>query len=218
MISRFGMNLPQGRDERKTQSGSQLLQMLDRNTRIVGICRDCGTRATRMPATHMTTMMERPTMIAFRRLFLSGLACLALVVSPMAARAQQAAPAGLEALSIVSSGKRHAFQVEVMRTNEQRAKGLMHRNYMPADRGMLFDFARTEHVSMWMENTFIPLDMLFIRADGTIARIAERTEPLSRRTIPSGEPVLSVLEINGGISESLGIKPGDKVEHQLFKR
>ena len=192
--------------------------MLDREARIVGICRDCGNRATCMLATCMTMMMERPTMNAFRRLFLCGLACLALVVSPMAARAQQAAPAGLEALSIVSGGKRHAFQVEVMRTNEQRAKGLMHRNYLPPDRGMLFDFARTEPVAMWMENTFISLDMLFIRADGTIARIAERTEPLSRRTIPSGEPVLSVLEINGGISESLGIKPGDRVEHPLFKR
>lgn len=135
----------------------------------------------------------------------------------------QAAPAAqtasaLETLSIVSGDKRHAFQVEVMRTGEQRARGLMHRRYLPADRGMLFDFVRVEPVAMWMENTFIPLDMLFIRADGTIARIAENTEPLSQRTIPSGEPVLSVLEINGGISRTLGIKPGDRVEHSLFKR
>ncbi|WP_108051882.1 DUF192 domain-containing protein [Bosea sp. 124] len=138
-------------------------------------------------------------------------------------RLAQAAPAGqaasaLETLSILSGDKRHAFQVEVMRTPEQRARGLMHRRYMPADRGMLFDFARVEPVAMWMENTFIPLDMLFIRADGTIARIAENTEPLSQRTIPSGEPVLSVLEINGGVSRTLGIKPGDRVEHVLFKR
>ena len=103
------------------------------------------------------------------------------------------APAALESLAIVSGDKRHSFQVEVMRTPEQRARGLMHRRYMPADRGMLFDFGRTEPVAMWMENTYIPLDMLFIRADGTIARIAENTEPLSQRTIPSGEPVLSVL-------------------------
>jgi len=135
----------------------------------------------------------------------------------------QAVPAGqaaaaLETLSIVSGDKRHAFQVEVMRTNEERARGLMHRRYLPADRGMLFDFQRVEPVAMWMENTFIPLDMLFIRADGTIARIAENTEPLSRRTIPSGEPVLSVLEINGGVSKTLGIKPGDRIEHPLFKR
>ncbi len=137
-------------------------------------------------------------------------------------RIAQAAPAGqataLETLAIVSGDKRHAFQVEVMRTPEQRARGLMHRRYMPADRGMLFDFGRTEPVAMWMENTYIPLDMLFIRADGTIARIAEKTEPLSQRTIPSGEPVLSVLEVNGGVSRTLGLKPGDRVEHPLFKR
>ena len=138
-------------------------------------------------------------------------------------RLAQGAPTGqaasaLETLAIVSGDKRHAFQVEVMRTAEQRAKGLMHRRYMPADRGMLFDFVRVEPVAMWMENTFIPLDMLFIRADGTIARIAENTEPLSQRTIPSGEPVLSVLEINGGVSRTLGLKPGDRVEHSLFKR
>ncbi len=157
----------------------------------------------------------------------AGIALAAVVVAPLPAVSQplrlaQAAPAGqaasLETLLIVSGEKRHAFQVEVMRTGEQRAKGLMHRRYMPADRGMLFDFARVEPVAMWMENTFIPLDMLFIRADGTIARIAENTEPLSQRTIPSGEPVLSVLEINGGVSKTLGIKPGDRVEHTLFKR
>lgn len=150
-------------------------------------------------------------------------ACLAwavlLLVPAAPLQAQSAAPAaGLEPLVIVSAGGRQSFQVEVMRTPDQRARGLMHRNYLPPDRGMLFDFARSEPVAMWMENTFIPLDMLFIRADGTIARIAERTEPLSRRTIPSGEPVLSVLEINGGVAEKLGIKPGDKVEHALFKR
>jgi uncharacterized membrane protein (UPF0127 family) len=158
----------------------------------------------------------------------AGIALAGALAVPVATVAQplrlaQAAPAGqaasaLETLSIVSGDKRHAFQVEVMRTAEQRARGLMHRRYMPADRGMLFDFVRVEPVAMWMENTYIPLDMLFIRADGTIARIAENTEPLSQRTIPSGEPVLSVLEINGGLSRTLGIKSGDRVEHTLFKR
>lgn len=141
-----------------------------------------------------------------------------LALLPFSAMAQQQPAAHLESLTIVSDGKRHAFQVEVMRTPEQRARGLMHRQFMPADRGMLFDFERTAPVAMWMQNTFIPLDMLFIRADGTIARIAERTEPLSTRTIPSGEPVLSVLEINGGVSRQLGIKPGDRVEHPLFRK
>ena len=157
-------------------------------------------------------------MRAIRNCLTICFALLALAWSAPETRAQAAPASGLEPLTIVSGGKRHLFQVEVMRTPEQRAKGLMHRNYMPADRGMLFDFQRVEPVAMWMQNTFISLDMLFIRADGTIARIAERTEPLSTRTIPSGEPVLSVLEINGGVSETLGLKPGDRVEHPLFKR
>ena len=159
-------------------------------------------------------------MLALRTAFAAlALAIIALVPAVSHAQGQPAsAAAGLEALTIVSAGKRHTFHVEVMRTPDQRARGLMHRNYMPADRGMLFDFGASEPVAMWMQNTYISLDMLFIRADGTIARIAERTEPLSTRTIPSGEPVLSVLEINGGASRELGIKPGDKVEHALFKR
>ncbi len=161
--------------------------------------------------------------VAAASIALAGALAVPVAMAAPPLRLAQALPAGqaasaLEMLSIVSGDKRHAFQVEVMRTGEQRARGLMHRRYLPADRGMLFDFARVEPVAMWMENTFIPLDMLFIRADGTIARIAENTEPLSQRTIPSGEPVLSVLEINGGVSRALGIKPGDRVEHTLFKR
>lgn len=125
----------------------------------------------------------------------------------------------LEALSIVSqSGQRQTFQVEVARNDSDRAQGLMFRRSMGADRGMLFDFGRVEPVSMWMQNTYLPLDMLFIRQDGTIARIAANTEPLSTRTIPSGEPVLAVLELNAGTAAKLGIKPGDRIEHSLFKR
>lgn len=135
-----------------------------------------------------------------------------------AARAQQAeGGVRLEPLTIDSRGKRHNFRIEMARTDADRARGLMFRRSMPADQGMLFDFERDQMVSMWMRNTYISLDMLFIRADGTVARIAERTEPLSTRTIPSGEPVLSVLEINGGVAEKLGIKAGDKVEHVLFR-
>jgi uncharacterized membrane protein (UPF0127 family) len=125
----------------------------------------------------------------------------------------------LEALAIVlQGGQRQTFQVEVARNDADRAQGLMFRRSMPADQGMLFDFKRVEPVSMWMQNTYIPLDMLFIRPDGTIARIAANTEPLSTRTIPSGEPVLAVLELNAGTAARLGIKPGDRIEHPLFKR
>ncbi|AWM87218.1 DUF192 domain-containing protein [Microvirga sp. 17 mud 1-3] len=129
--------------------------------------------------------------------------------------AQQA----LEDLAVVTQGgQRQAFQVEVARNDADRAQGLMYRRSMPANHGMLFDFGRVQPVSMWMQNTYLPLDMLFIRPDGTIARIAANTEPLSTRTIPSGEPVLAVLELNAGTAAKLGIKAGDRVEHSLFKR
>ncbi|MCX7326253.1 MAG: DUF192 domain-containing protein [Hyphomicrobiales bacterium] len=139
--------------------------------------------------------------------------CFAALFAGLVSASAQA----LESLTLVTSSGRHSFQVEVMRTPDERARGLMFRRFLPADRGMLFDFQRSEPVSMWMQNTYISLDMVFIRADGTVARVAERTEPLSTRTVPSGEPVLSVLEINGGIAEKIGLKPGDKVEHSLFK-
>jgi len=125
----------------------------------------------------------------------------------------------LETLSIVTQGgRKQSFQVEVARNDADRAQGLMFRRSMAPDRGMLFDFGRVEPVSMWMQNTYLSLDMLFIRPNGSIARIAANTEPLSTRTIPSGEPVLAVLELNAGTAAKLGIKPGDRVEHPLFKR
>ncbi len=125
----------------------------------------------------------------------------------------------LEALSIVTQGgQRQSFQVEVARNDADRSQGLMFRRSMAPDRGMLFDFGRVEPVSMWMQNTYLSLDMLFVRPDGTIARIAANTEPLSTRTIPSGEPVLAVLELNAGTAAKLGIKPGDRIEHPIFKR
>ena len=123
-----------------------------------------------------------------------------------------------EPLAIVGAGGRHAFQVEVARNDADRAQGLMYRRNLGADRGMLFDFGRVQPISMWMQNTYIPLDMIFIRPDGTVARIAESAEPLSTRTIPSGEPVLAVLEVMGGTAARLGLKAGDRVEHPLFKR
>lgn len=124
----------------------------------------------------------------------------------------------LEPLAIVSGERRHEFQVEVARTDAQRAQGLMYRRSLAPDRGMLFDFERVQPVSMWMQNTYVSLDMLFIRPDGTVARIAAETEPLSTRTIPSGEPVNAVLEVVAGTAARLGIRPGDRVEHPLFRK
>ena len=140
------------------------------------------------------------------------LVALALLLAGGPALAQS-----FEPLTIVGGNGRSTFEVEVARNDMDRAQGLMYRRYLAPDRGMLFDFARVEPVSMWMQNTYIPLDMLFIRPDGSIARIAADTEPLSTRTIPSGEPVLAVLEVVAGTAARLGIKSGDKIEHPLFR-
>lgn len=137
------------------------------------------------------------------------MAWMALAPTPSVAQA-------LEPLVIVSGDERHEFQVELALTPAERSRGLMYRRSMPADHGMLFDFEREEMVSMWMRNTYISLDMLFIRTDGSIARIAQHTEPLSERTISSGEPVRFVLELNAGTSEQLGISAGDRVDHRLL--
>ena len=127
------------------------------------------------------------------------------------------AAARTEPLAIVSRNGRHAFNVEVMRNDADRARGLMFRRTMAPDRGMLFDFEQSAPVAMWMKNTILSLDMVFIRADGTIARIAADTEPYSTKVIPSGDPVLGVLELNAGTAAKLGIRAGDRVEHPMFK-
>jgi len=144
-----------------------------------------------------------------RRLFL---AVLLAFVPP--ALAQEAT---LEPLEIATSTGLHSFSVEVMRTDEQRARGLMNRRFMAQDRGMLFDFKREEPVAMWMKNTYLSLDMVFIDKSGKVVNIAENTEPLSERIIPSAGPVLAVLELNAGTARRIGLKPGDRLRHSLFK-
>jgi uncharacterized protein len=119
--------------------------------------------------------------------------------------------ANLQRIDIASKSGTHSFLVEIAANDEQRARGLMYRKDLPEGRGMLFDFKREQDVGFWMKNTYIPLDMIFIRADGTIRRIAANTEPLSERTVPGGGPVRYVLEVIGGTAGKLGIEPGDKV-------
>ena len=119
-------------------------------------------------------------------------------------------------LSIESGGKRIPFKVEIADTDERRALGLMYRTSLPADAGMLFDFKHDEDVAMWMRNTRIPLDMLFIDRAGRIVNIAERAVPYSEATISSAAPVLAVLELNGGTAARLGLKAGDRVIYPIF--
>jgi uncharacterized protein len=114
-------------------------------------------------------------------------------------------------IEVVADGAAHRFTVEVARTPDERAQGLQHRENLPADHGMLFDFGSEGAVAMWMRNTPIPLDMLFVTAAGEIAGIAERTEPYSLATIASPAAVRYVLEVAGGTADRLGIAPGDRL-------
>ncbi len=128
-----------------------------------------------------------------------------------------ARPAGVHTLEIASKTGVHVFSVEIADTELAREKGLMFRKKLPPGQGMLFDFHREQDVSFWMQNTYIPLDMIFIRGDGRILRIEENAEPLSTKLIPSGGPVLGVLEVIGGTARRLGIAPGDRVSYPIFK-
>lgn len=127
-----------------------------------------------------------------------------------------ARPAGQQTLEIASKTGVHAFTVEIADTEPEREKGLMFRKELPEGHGMLFDFHREQEVGFWMQNTYISLDMIFIQGDGRILRIAENTEPLSTRIIPSGGPVRAVLEVIAGTAEKLGIAPGDRVASPIF--
>ena len=115
-------------------------------------------------------------------------------------------------LTIRSGTRSHRFTVEVARTREEQAQGLMFRESLAGDRGMIFPFDPPQNASFWMRNTLIPLDMIFIRTDGTIARIAANTVPHSLEPVSGGEPVAAILEIRGGRSAELGIREGDRVE------
>jgi uncharacterized membrane protein (UPF0127 family) len=126
--------------------------------------------------------------------------------------------ADLDSLEIVSKSGVHVFSVELAVTDEQRAQGLMERRALPEGRGMLFKFEPDQTIAMWMHNTYISLDMIFIRADGRILRIAESTTPLSDRTISSGGPARGVLEVIAGTARKLGLAPGDQVAHPWFDR
>ena len=116
------------------------------------------------------------------------------------------------------SGQIYEFQVELALTPQEQATGLMFRESMKDDHGMLFYFGQERHAGFWMKNTLIPLDMIFIRYDGVIHHIHENAIPNDLTSITSQGLVLGVLEINGGLSQKLGISTGDKVKHQLFER
>jgi uncharacterized protein len=129
------------------------------------------------------------------------------------AAAPRTAPSGLDlvTLRIEGTGRSHVFTVEVARTPNDQAQGLMNRRALAPDSGMLFPFDPPRPASFWMRNTLIPLDMIFIRPDGAIARIAANTVPMSETQVAVGEPMTAVLELRGGRAGELGIREGDRV-------
>ena len=125
--------------------------------------------------------------------------------------------ASIQPLEIDTKSGVHVFSVEMATTEEEKTTGLMYRKELADGKGMLFDFSPEQQISMWMKNTFISLDMIFIRADGRILRIAENTEPQSTAIISSGGLAKGVLEVIAGTARKYGIAPGDRVAHPLFK-
>ena len=158
-------------------------------------------------------MTRFSSLCGLRSLVLGALAAICLASVP-ALRAEEA----LEPLEIVTAGGTHRFSVEVMRTPEQLSQGLMFRRYLPEDRGMLFDFKTEQPVQFWMKNTYLPLDMIFISKAGKIVSIAENTEPLSEKLVPSGAPVAAVLEVNAGTAARIHAVAGDTVRASIFAK
>jgi uncharacterized protein len=147
------------------------------------------------------------------RILLSAALLLSLAVTGCSTPGSETRTASASSvpLTIATPSKRHVFTVEVARTEAQQERGLMFRSHLAPNGGMIFPMDPPRMASFWMKNTVIPLDMIFIRADGTIARIAAETIPYSLAPVSSGEPVAAVLEIAGGRAAELGINEDDKV-------
>ncbi len=148
-----------------------------------------------------------------RRRFLAALLTLLCLGSTGVAVARELRT---EPLEIRTQHGVRRFQVEIADTEQTRERGLMFRKAMAGDKGMLFDFKTPQPVSFWMKNTLIPLDMVFITADGRILSIARNAVPMDETPIASGGDILGVLEIRGGRAAELGLEPGDRVRERIF--
>jgi uncharacterized membrane protein (UPF0127 family) len=147
---------------------------------------------------------------------LKGWLAAILVVAGVVVAIGPVRAASFQPLEIVTRNGVQVFSVEMATTEDEKQTGLMYRKELADGKGMLFDFNPEQEVSMWMKNTYVSLDMIFIRADGRILRIAENTEPLSTKIISSKGPARAVLEVVAGTAQKYGIRPGDRVGHPLF--
>ncbi len=123
---------------------------------------------------------------------------------------------GRSSLTVFTKSGKRTFDVEIASSGPQRAQGLQGRKTLPAGTGMLFDFQNDQIVTMWMKNTYISLDMLFITSSGIVHKIVQGTTPHSLAHITSGEPVRGVLEVRSGTTKMLGIRIGDQIKHKVF--
>jgi uncharacterized membrane protein (UPF0127 family) len=125
--------------------------------------------------------------------------------------------AAAESLEFVTATGAHRFEIEMARTEREREVGLMYRRSMPRDHGMLFTFPSEQPVSMWMKNTYIPLDMVFVSRKGRVTNLARNAVPMSETIIPSGPPAFAVIELNAGAARAIRLDVGDQVRHPSFK-
>ena len=133
--------------------------------------------------------------------------------------AAAAAPAyALDGLDVVTGTGPHHFQVEIAADDPSREKGLMFRKFLPADRGMLFEFDKEQPLTFWMKNTPLSLDLVFIDGRGSVVNVKEDAEPMSETTIASAGPSKAVLELNAGVAAAIGLKPGDHVDFPFFAK
>ena len=155
-------------------------------------------------------------MLSITRRKLMYLLPLGAVWAPLTSIAQNFTTFERSRLQIITRTGKYEFIVETAVTNRQHAQGLMFRQSLAKNAGMLFDYKVPTPISMWMKNTFIPLDMIFINNDGKVINIVERAIPFSENVISSAGKARGVLEVNGGTASRLGIMPGDKVLHRIF--
>jgi len=137
----------------------------------------------------------------------------ALLVAPLMAAAKMR----VETVVVVTSSGRHSFAAEIADTEPLRRQGLMLRTDLAQGSGMLFDNGVDREMHMWMKNTLLALDMIFITKDGTVVKIARNTVPHSEAIISSGVPVRGVFEVIAGTADRINLKPGDRIEHGLFR-
>ena len=155
-------------------------------------------------------------MLSITRRKLIYLLPLGAIWVPLTSIAQGFATFNRSKLRVVTKSGKHEFIVEIAVTDRQHAQGLMFRQSLAKDAGMLFDYKVPTSITMWMKNTYIPLDMIFIGNDGRVINVVQRAIPFSENVISSLGKARGVLEVNGGTASRLGIMPGDKILHRIF--